>query len=99
MRVFTVCVSYSNGVSCCREWSEACQSKDSSYFSKWGTSQAPEYFYIGCADSRVSVSCQPPAIHTLSSQALGCQLCLAWRRALINGPMPHAQLYIASGLL
>lgn len=37
-----------------QKWAEACQSKDPSYFSKWGTSQAPEYFYIGCADSRVS---------------------------------------------
>ncbi|CAK0785899.1 hypothetical protein CVIRNUC_009112 [Coccomyxa viridis] len=37
-----------------KKWSEACCSKDSDYFSKWATSQSPEYFYIGCADSRVS---------------------------------------------
>ena len=40
----------------CREWAEGCQSKDETYFSKWATSQEPQYFYIGCADSRVSVS-------------------------------------------
>ena len=47
---------------CCRKWSEACCSKDSDYFSKWATSQSPEYFYIGCADSRVSVRRYPAAL-------------------------------------
>ena len=41
----------------CRKWADECVAKDSTYFSKLAGSQAPEYLYIGCADSRVAVRC------------------------------------------
>lgn len=38
-----------------RKWVERCKSLDSSYFEKLSMGQSPEYLYIGCSDSRVSV--------------------------------------------
>ncbi|KAK9902035.1 hypothetical protein WJX75_001951 [Coccomyxa subellipsoidea] len=37
-----------------RKWAEECIAKDPTYFSKLAGSQAPEFLYIGCSDSRVA---------------------------------------------
>lgn len=36
-----------------RAWSESLKAKDPEYFTKMADEQAPEYLWIGCADSRV----------------------------------------------
>ncbi len=38
-----------------RNWVEQCTARDSSFFEKLSMGQSPEYLYIGCSDSRVSV--------------------------------------------
>lgn len=43
---------------CYRAWAKQASTQDSTYFSKWATSQSPDYLFIGCADSRVPVSHQ-----------------------------------------
>lgn len=41
--------------SVCREWAAKMQQEKPDYFSSLAGGQAPEYFWIGCADSRVPV--------------------------------------------
>ena len=36
-----------------REWAEAMVAKDSNFFKRLVSQQAPEYLWIGCSDSRV----------------------------------------------
>ncbi len=38
-----------------RKWVERCTASDPNYFEKLSMGQNPEYLYIGCSDSRVSV--------------------------------------------
>ncbi len=38
-----------------KEWVEKCKALDKSYFEKLSLGQNPDYLYIGCSDSRVSV--------------------------------------------
>lgn len=45
---------------------EECTATDPAYFSKLANTQAPEFLYIGCSDSRVMVSL-PPSVLDLSS--------------------------------
>jgi len=39
-----------------REWVDATNKEDPGFFKKLGAGQSPEYLYIGCSDSRVSVA-------------------------------------------
>ena len=39
-----------------REWVDKVNKQDPDFFPKLGAGQAPEYLYIGCSDSRVSIS-------------------------------------------
>ncbi|MDB5775155.1 MAG: yadF, partial [Herbaspirillum sp.] len=36
-----------------REWAAAITARDPGFFKKLASQQAPEYFWIGCSDSRV----------------------------------------------
>nr|3UCJ_A Chain A, Carbonic anhydrase [Coccomyxa sp. PA]3UCJ_B Chain B, Carbonic anhydrase [Coccomyxa sp. PA]3UCK_A Chain A, Carbonic anhydrase [Coccomyxa sp. PA]3UCK_B Chain B, Carbonic anhydrase [Coccomyxa sp. PA]3UCM_A Chain A, Carbonic anhydrase [Coccomyxa sp. PA]3UCM_B Chain B, Carbonic anhydrase [Coccomyxa sp. PA]3UCN_A Chain A, Carbonic anhydrase [Coccomyxa sp. PA]3UCN_B Chain B, Carbonic anhydrase [Coccomyxa sp. PA]3UCO_A Chain A, Carbonic anhydrase [Coccomyxa sp. PA]3UCO_B Chain B, Carbo len=72
-----------------RKWADECAAKDSTYFSKVAGSQAPEYLYIGCADSRVSpaqlfnmapgeVFVQRNVGNLVSNKDLNCMSCLEY---------------------
>ena len=39
-----------------REWVDKVNKEDPTFFPKLGSGQSPEYLYIGCSDSRVSIS-------------------------------------------
>lgn len=39
-----------------REWVDKVNKDDPTFFPKLGSGQSPEYLYIGCSDSRVSIS-------------------------------------------
>ena len=58
--------------SLCREWAAESVASDPTFFSKWASTQAPEYLFIGCADSRVPVrgrsvprTCVQPAFRSM----------------------------------
>ena len=40
----------------CREWAARMRAEKPDFFSSLANQQAPEYFWIGCSDSRVPVS-------------------------------------------
>lgn len=68
----------------CRAWASEEQAKDPNYFSKWANTQAPDYLFIGCADSRVPVR-PPPQLFKFLHARFDClcehlQSCLspAW---------------------
>lgn len=64
-----------------REWAAESVAKNPDFFSKWANTQAPEYLFIGCADSRVPVGQQ-----FLSSVKDCTQLCMCQSPLL---PCPH----------
>lgn len=51
----------------CRQWAADRVDEDPDYFNRLLAQQAPEYFWIGCADSRVPVGVLSTPAQTLSN--------------------------------
>ena len=81
-----------------RSWAQEMVGKDPEYFSRWGSSQEPDFLYIGCADSRVPV--RPATSKTCAAKALlswmsagspehmaAMPICASWRWLLVSSGM------------